>query len=192
MIPRHIPPASRIFILVVLFFLALGCGNDGAAESVESGITGSDPPSSEPPPPTDPIGSQFVVECDVDLGLGPKDATILDFMDREQAWHAEWDGDTLVLTRRYSCGDECSEKEVLRIADALAECPESIEVRVTLRDHGSPRDIVQVEEPQEGTLTLQDWDVTREGPILVSGRVDGSSRFVFYLDTHQDRAADRN
>jgi len=185
----NLPRVLVYLSMLCPLLLACGDGADSAAEPLDSRTNGSNLPESERPDPesADELPTtRLVVDCDVDLGLKPEDGIIVDFMDREQSWQAAWDGDALVLTRRFSCGDECAEEELLRIEDALSACPQQVVSRVTVRDHGSPRDQLQIHESDQGRLTLQDWEVSKEGRILVSGVVEAGARFVVYLDTEAD------
>ena len=101
-------------------------------------------------------------------------------------WEAAAHEDTLVLSRKGQCGDECSYEERIVFTSLDAKCPELISATVTKHDRGSPVPKPRVQTAAHGILHIQDWnpagssiDRTPTGGI-VSGKLDAEIKLTFY------------
>ncbi len=96
------------------------------------------------------------------------------------AWSAVAQGDTLVISRKGSCGDECGYQERVVLVSLKAKCPRLISATVTQRDSGSPVPRADVKTAARGVLQIQDWK-PRGG--IVSGRLEAEFSLTFYVQT---------
>jgi hypothetical protein len=119
------------------------------------------------------------VKCDKDLHLTQEMSTRNDWGGRS-VWSATAQGDTLVLLRNGSCGDECRYEERIVLASLQAKCPTLVRATITQKDVGSPIPTPQVKTATRGILQFQDWK-----PLggLVSGRLDAEFSLTFYVST---------
>jgi hypothetical protein len=119
------------------------------------------------------------VKCDKDLHLTQEMSTRNDWGGRS-VWSATAQGDTLVLLRKGSCGDECRYEERIVLASLQAKCPTLVSATVRQKDVGSPVPTPQVKTATHGVLQLQDWK-----PLggVVSGRLDAEFSLTFYAST---------
>jgi len=116
------------------------------------------------------------VVCGEPLQLTPESATRKDW-GGTSVWEAVALEDTLVLSRRGQCGDECSYEERIVFTSLDAACPELVSATVTRNDRGSPVPTPRVQTATRGTLRIQDWTPT-DG--IVSGKLDAEIKLVFY------------
>jgi hypothetical protein len=119
------------------------------------------------------------VACDKDLHLTPAANTRTDW-GGTSTWTATAQGDTLVLSRKGQCGDECSYQERIVLASLKSKCPTLVSATVTQKDRGSPKPTPQVKTATRGVLQIQDWN-----PLggVVSGRLDAEFSLTFYATT---------
>lgn len=118
------------------------------------------------------------VRCGVDLGIGPAEGTRTDWGAAAQAWTASVRGDTLTLSRRGRCGDECSYTEEITLTGLDLPCPRFHAAQRIRSESGSPagrtRAVVQA---TKGTLDIQDWS----GPAgVISGRLSAEFGLTFH------------
>jgi hypothetical protein len=120
------------------------------------------------------------VRCGVAQELGPADNVRTDWSGETRVWLAEAEDDTLRLTRKGQCGDECSYEEEILLAPLGAACPTFVRARTTRIESGSPlRRMEQVREATKGSVEIQDWHPTGG---VVSGRVRAEFEFTFYVE----------
>jgi hypothetical protein len=119
------------------------------------------------------------IACDKNLHLTPAANTRTDW-GGTSTWTAAVQGDTLVLSCKGQCGDECSYEERIVLASLKSKCPTLVSATVTQKDRGSPRPTPQVKTATRGVLQLQDWH-----PLggSVSGRLDAEFSLTFYATT---------
>ena len=118
------------------------------------------------------------VRCEVDLGIGPADGARSDWGAAARTWTATAGGDTLTLSRRGRCGDECSYTEEITFTGLDLPCPRFHSAQRIRSESGSPagrtRAVVQA---TTGTLDIQDWS----GPTgVISGRLSAEFGLTFY------------
>jgi hypothetical protein len=121
----------------------------------------------------------FKVKCNKDLHLTQEMGTRNDWGGRG-VWSAAAQGDTLVLSRKGQCGDECRYEERIVLTSLQAKCPTLVTATVTQKDVGSPIPTPQVKTATRGVLQVQDWN-----PFggVVSGRLDAEFSLTFYVQT---------
>lgn len=120
-------------------------------------------------------GRGIVVTCDHDFGIADSTAVSEDWAGRMVEWSAELSGDTLYVTRRKMCGDECSRLDEIRLAPFSGECPTFVYVRTVRTEYGSPKPSEEEAVLDSGEVQLQDW-----GGDVVSGRYEGEVTWDFY------------
>jgi hypothetical protein len=141
------------------------------AFAASPGCLGSDSAAGEDP--------RIEVRCGVDLGLTPESGVIEDWAGATRSWGAVAEEDTLTLTRRYSCGDECSMTEEIVLAGISEECPRFVSASVTRTDAGGALGSAsKTTRAEKGTLEIEEWN-PKAG--VVSGRLESDARFVFYI-----------
>jgi len=145
---------------------------------------GSESGDAEGPLGGAPVGNtsetetSITVTCDEDLGLTPESGIKIDWMDRERGWAVAVDGNEFTLTRRSSCGDECSVSEEIVLVSVDGECPSVVSVRSVLQEAmTSQGEVETVTRATKGNLEIQDWDL--ENGIL-SGRLSAEIVMTFY------------
>lgn len=145
---------------------------------------GSDNTDAENPLGGAPVGNttgtetSISVVCDEDLDLTPASGIRIDWMDLERGWTVTVDGDEFTLTRRSSCGDECSVTEEIVLNSVDGECPSVVSVRSVLREAMTSQGTVEeVTRATTGTLEIQDWDL--ESGVF-SGRLSTEVEMTFY------------
>jgi len=116
------------------------------------------------------------INCGEALQLTPESATRKDW-GGTSVWEAVALEDTLVLSRKGQCGDECSYEERIVFTSLDARCPELVSATVTRNDGGSPVPKPRVQTATRGTLHIQDWKPT-DG--IVSGKLDAEITLMFY------------
>jgi hypothetical protein len=120
-------------------------------------------------------GQGIIVDCGHDFGVTDSTAVSEDWAGTMVAWDATLSGDTLVVTRRKMCGDECSRLDEIRLTPFSGDCPTSVSVRTVRTDYGSPQPTPEEIVFDEGEVQLQDW-----GGEVVSGRFEGKVTWTFY------------
>jgi hypothetical protein len=99
-------------------------------------------------------------------------------------WTAAAHEDTLVLSRKGQCGDECRYEERIVLTSLSAKCPSLVNAIVTRTDYGSPIPTPRVQTATHGTLHLQDW---KPKGGVVSGTLDAEFKLTFYAQTPAPR-----
>lgn len=109
--------------------------------------------------------------------LTAEDAVVSDGFGVERTWHAARDGDLVILTRSKLCGDECGETTKLTLRDrGEGTLPAFVSLeRIRRQLLPERREEHRLEAEQ---IEVQDWSVRG----VVSGRVEGEVRFVFWYD----------
>jgi hypothetical protein len=119
------------------------------------------------------------VRCGADLGLTPASGTIEDWAGVMRSWKAAVDGDIVTLTRRRSCGDECSITEVIVLAGFAETCPRFVSASSTRTDAGGALGPTsKTTRAAEGTLEIEEWN-PKSG--VVSGRLESEAEFTFFV-----------
>lgn len=95
-------------------------------------------------------------------------------------WKATASGDTLVLSRKGQCGDECGYEERIVLTSLAARCPSVVSATVTRTDSGSPVPTPRVQTATRGTLHVQEW---KPAGGVVSGKLDAEFALIFYAQT---------
>jgi len=122
----------------------------------------------------------FTVRCGVALELDASDSVRTDWGGKSGAWLVEAIEDTLQLTRKGQCGDECSFEEEILLAPIGAACPTFVRASVTKTDAGSPLGATKrLREAEKGLLEIQDWNPSGG---VVSGRLRAEFELTFYVD----------
>jgi hypothetical protein len=121
----------------------------------------------------------FKVVCDTNLHLTQEMSTRNDWGGRS-VWSATARGDTLVLVRNGSCGDECRYEERIVLASLRSKCPRVVSATLAQKDIGSPVTATQVKTATHGVLQIQDW---KPFGGIVSGRLEAEFSFTFYAST---------
>ena len=119
------------------------------------------------------------IQCGVDLGLGREEGVRQDWGVTARVWTATVTGDTLSLSRRGPCGDECSYVEEIVLTGLALPCPRLLTARRITSESGSPAGRTRkIVEAAKGTLNIQDWS----GPAgIVSGRLTAEFELTFYV-----------
>jgi hypothetical protein len=126
---------------------------------------------------------RVTVTCGVELGLDAENAARKDWSGETRAWSAEAIGDTLRLTRKGRCGDECNFVDEIVLAGLSATCPRLVRAASTRRDAGSPvPNAARVVEARQGSLAIQDWNPRG----VVSGRLVAELSLTFYVDLAEE------
>jgi len=115
------------------------------------------------------------VVCGEPLQLTSESATRKDW-GGTSVWEAVALEDTLVLSRKGQCGDECSYEERIVFTSLDARCPDLVSATVTRNDRGDPVPKPRVQTATRGTLHIQDWKPNG----IVSGKLDAEIKLVFY------------
>jgi len=119
------------------------------------------------------------VTCGHDLGITDTTGVSQDWAGRRVKWSAIPEGDTLVITRRKMCGDECSRLDEIRLAPFTNdECPAFVSVRQVRFEYGSPLPSEEEVVFFDGKVLLQDWGPDRG---VVSGRFEGKVTWDFHV-----------
>lgn len=121
---------------------------------------------------------QIEIRCPVDLGLTPESGLVEDWAGAKRSWEAVVEGDTLTLTRRYSCGDECSITEEIVLGGISEDCPVFVSASAKRSDAGGALGPTsKITRAGKGTLEIEEWN-----PKLgvVSGHLESEVKFVFY------------
>lgn len=116
------------------------------------------------------------IVCNEKLDLTEQAAVREDWGGRS-AWSASIAGDTLVLSRKGSCGDECRYEEKIVLVSIERACPTLVSATITKTDAGSVSPLPRVETATRGTLKLQDW---HPAGGVVSGRLDAEFTLTFF------------
>jgi hypothetical protein len=119
------------------------------------------------------------VECGRNLHITEKMAVRVDW-GGTAAWSAASQGDTLVLSRKGQCGDECRYEEKIVLAALAAPCPTLVSATITKNDAGSVAPAPHVQTATEGTLEIQDW---HPAGGIVSGRLKAEFTLTFHAQT---------
>jgi hypothetical protein len=119
------------------------------------------------------------VVCGKDLHITEKMSVRADW-GGTAAWSAASQGDTLVLSRKGQCGDECRYEEKIVLAALAAPCPTLVSATITKRDAGSVAPALRVRIATDGALEIQDW---RPAGGIVSGRLKAEFTLTFYAQT---------
>ncbi|HET6347527.1 MAG TPA: hypothetical protein VFH88_00445 [Candidatus Krumholzibacteria bacterium] len=122
---------------------------------------------------------KITVRCDRHLGITEAMKTRGDWGGTSQ-WGAVVRGDTLVLSRRGSCGDECRYKEEIVLLAGDRMCPQLVSATKTRTDAGSVAPAPRIDTATHGTLDVQDW---HPGGGVVSGRLKAEFTLTFYVQT---------
>ena len=147
-------------VLIPIWLCACGLGSE---DSDDKGLAGGTPIDN-----STEMEILITVTCDEDLDLTPESGIKVDWMDRERGWTATVDGDEFTLTRRSSCGDECSVTEEIVLVSVDGECPSVVSASSVLREAMTSQGPAEfVTRAMKGTLEIQDWDM--ESGVL-SGR----------------------
>jgi hypothetical protein len=118
------------------------------------------------------------VTCGHELSIADTTSVSKDWAGRSVEWSAIPEGDTLVITRRKMCGDECSRLDEIRLGPfTSSDCPTVVSVRQVRFEYGSPVPSEEEVVFSEGKVLLQDW--SRDGGV-VSGRFEGKVTWDFY------------
>jgi hypothetical protein len=123
--------------------------------------------------------AKLTVTCGHDLHITEKMGARTDW-GGTSVWAASAEGDTLVLSRRGSCGDECHYEERIIFTSYQTACPTFVSASITKTDAGSVAPVPRVQEASEGVLEIQDWH--SDGGI-VSGRLSAEFTLIFYART---------
>jgi len=123
------------------------------------------------------------VVCGEPLQLTSESATRKDW-GGTSVWEAVALEDTLVLSRKGQCGDECSYEERIVFTSLDARCPDLVSATVTRNDRGDPVPKPRVQTATRGTLHIQDWKPT-DG--IVSGKLDAEIKLVFYAQIREPK-----
>ena len=116
------------------------------------------------------------INCGEALELNSGSATRKDW-GGTSTWTAAAHEDTLVLSRKGQCGDECGYEEKIVFTSLAAKCPSLVSATVTKIDGGSPVPAPRITTATEGKLHIQDWQ-PRGG--IVSGRLEAEIKLTFY------------
>ena len=116
------------------------------------------------------------INCGEALQLTSDSATRKDW-GGTSTWEAAAHEDTLVLSRKGQCGDECGYEERIVFTSLDAKCPSLVSAMLTRIDGGSPVPAPRVTTATEGKLRIQDWQ-PRGG--VVSGRLEAEVKLTFY------------
>lgn len=116
------------------------------------------------------------INCGEALQLTSDSATRKDW-GGTSTWEAAAHEDTLVLSRKGQCGDECGYEERIVFTSLDATCPLLVSATVTRSDGGSPDPAPRITTATEGKLHIQDWQ-PRGG--VVSGRLEAEIKLTFY------------
>lgn len=122
---------------------------------------------------------KITVTCHRDLHI-TKDAARRADWGGESVWSASAHNDTLVLSRKGSCGDECRYVEKIVLTSLSAACPSLVSATITKTDAGSVAPAPRVQTATQGALEIQDWQ-PRGG--IVSGRLKAEFTLTFYATT---------
>jgi hypothetical protein len=117
------------------------------------------------------------VVCGAKLRITPESAERGDW-GGTSVWNAAAHGDTLLLSRKGRCGDECNYEERIVLASISANCPSFVSATVTRADSGSPRPEPRVQRATRGTLHIQEW---KPAGGIVSGTLDAELKLTFYV-----------
>lgn len=109
--------------------------------------------------------------------LTAEDAAVTDGFGIVRMWHAERDGDLVILRRSELCGDECSETTKLTLRDqGEGKLPAFVSLeRIRQQYLPERREVHRLDAEQ---IEVQDWSVRG----VVSGHVEGEVSFVFWYD----------
>jgi hypothetical protein len=122
---------------------------------------------------------KITVACDRDLDIKADAAKRVDW-GGESVWLASAQNDTLVLSRKGSCGDECHYEERIVLASLGTRCPTLVSATITKTDAGSVAPVPRVRTATDGTLEIQDW---HPAGGIVSGRLKAEFTLTFYAQT---------
>lgn len=116
------------------------------------------------------------VTCGEDLKITP-DASVRGDWGGTSTWEAVAHEDTLVLSRKGKCGDECGYEEKIVFTKLATDCPTLVSATVSRTDSGSPVPTPQVKTATSGSLKIQDWKPMNG---IVSGKLDAEIKLTFY------------
>jgi hypothetical protein len=151
----------------------LGTSLLALALAVDAGCRTPQESTGAPAPPP------LTIRCGVALDLHAASGLRRDW-GGVRAWTAEAKDDTLRLTRKGPCGDECSYEEEILLAPVSASCPAYVAARVVRTEAGSPMGrIRQVRDSGEGSVEIQDWNPSGG---IVSGRLKAEFDLTFYVE----------
>lgn len=116
------------------------------------------------------------INCGEALQLTSDSATRKDW-GGTSTWEAIAHEDTLVLSRKGKCGDECGYEEKIVFTKLATDCPTLVSATVSRTDSGSPVPTPQVKTASSGSLKIQDWKPMNG---VVSGKLDAEIELTFY------------
>jgi hypothetical protein len=122
---------------------------------------------------------KVTVACNRDLHIEEEAARRADW-GGESTWSALAQNDTLVLSRKGSCGDECRYEEKIVLASLTTSCPVLVSATIMKHDAGSVAPAPHVRTATSGTLEIQDW---HPAGGIVSGRLKAEFTLTFYAKT---------
>jgi len=122
---------------------------------------------------------KITVVCDRHLDITEDANRRMDF-GGGSAWLALAQNDTLVLSRKGSCGDECRYEERIVLASLGKPCPTLVSATITKTDAGSVAPVPRVQTATAGTLEIQDW---HPAGGIVSGRLQAEFTLTFHAQT---------
>jgi len=122
---------------------------------------------------------KITVVCDRHLDI-KEDAAKRSDWGGGSTWLASAQNDTLVLSRKGSCGDECRYEERIVLASLGAPCPTLVSATITKTDSLSPVPAPRIQTATDGKLEIQDW---HPAGGIVSGRLKAEFTLTFYVLT---------